>query len=200
MPRLLRAADYRIMPWKNGGGTTSEILIEPPGADVAHFDWRISMARIDQDGNFSSFSGVDRTLTVLSGAMSLHLPAGDCQKLDVISPPYAFQGEDAITSKVDHGPIYDLNVFTRRTIFSHEVWRRTERAPLPPRRESSIRLIVPTTNGSMPFVAGDCVMFALGEPLTCLTELADQPCVIVDIWRVSTASSYRDRSVNRLTK
>ncbi|TIV75088.1 MAG: HutD family protein, partial [Mesorhizobium sp.] len=23
--RILRAADYRVMPWKNGGGTTTEI-------------------------------------------------------------------------------------------------------------------------------------------------------------------------------
>ncbi|TIV74879.1 MAG: HutD family protein, partial [Mesorhizobium sp.] len=30
--RILRAADYRVMPWKNGGGTTTEIAVSPDGA------------------------------------------------------------------------------------------------------------------------------------------------------------------------
>jgi environmental stress-induced protein Ves len=184
MPRLLRAADYRVMPWKNGGGMTSEILIEPPGADMTHFDWRISMARIDQDGDFSCFPGVDRTLTVLSGAVSLHVGTRDCQPLDANSPPYAFSGEDEITAEVKLGPVHDLNVFTRRTAFAHQVWRNTLTAPLPPRRESAIRLIVSTSDGTTPFAAGDCLMFAQGEPLAPPDERADQPSVIVDIWRV----------------
>lgn len=184
MPRLLSAADYRIMPWKNGGGTTSEILIAPPGADIASFDWRISMARIDQDGDFSRFPGVDRTLTVLGGAVSLHLTTGECQQLNAISPPYGFPGECEVAAEVERGPVHDLNVFTRRTAFSHKVWRHAVSAPLPPRRESAVRLIVPTTNENTPFAAGDCLMFARGEPLISLGELADQPCVIVDIWLV----------------
>jgi environmental stress-induced protein Ves len=184
MPRLLRAADYRFMPWKNGGGTTSEILIEPPGADMASFDWRISMARIDEDGEFSCFPIVDRTLTMLSGAMSLRVDTGDCQRLDAISPPFAFAGEDKITAEVKQSPIHDLNVFTRRTVFSHKVWRLTLGAPLPPRREGSIRLIMPTMNGSIPFEAPNCLMFAQDEPLASLGELTDHASVIADIWRV----------------
>jgi uncharacterized protein len=189
MPRLLRAADYRAMPWKNGGGTTSEILIEPPGADIANFDWRISMARIDQVGDFSRFPGVDRTLTVLSGAMSLCVAEGERQPLDANSPPFAFPGEDMITAGVKRGPVHDLNVFTRRSTFSHKVWRHAATAPLPPRNTSAIRLIASTTNASMRFAAGDCLMFAPDEPLTSLDELTDQPRVIVDIWPVSPAIS-----------
>ncbi|RWP07744.1 HutD family protein, partial [Mesorhizobium sp.] len=27
--RILRAAEYRSMPWKNGGGVTTEIAVSP---------------------------------------------------------------------------------------------------------------------------------------------------------------------------
>ncbi|WP_431460998.1 HutD family protein, partial [Klebsiella pneumoniae] len=32
--RILRAADYRSMPWKNGGGVTTEIAVSPAGAGL----------------------------------------------------------------------------------------------------------------------------------------------------------------------
>ena len=59
--RVLRAADYPRMPWKNGGGETAEILVEPAGAPLDSFDWRLSMARVAADGPFSLFPGVERT-------------------------------------------------------------------------------------------------------------------------------------------
>ena len=42
--QVLRAADHRRMPWKNGRGETTEIAIWPPTAGLDGFDWRISMA------------------------------------------------------------------------------------------------------------------------------------------------------------
>ena len=65
--RVLSPADYRRMPWKNGGGHTTEIAAEPPGAGTASFVWRVSVADIAQDGPFSAFPGIDRTLVLLSG-------------------------------------------------------------------------------------------------------------------------------------
>jgi uncharacterized protein len=108
MLTLLRAADYPVMPWKNGGGTTSEILIEPPGADMANFDWRVSTARIDEASDFSRFPGVDWTLIVLSGAMSLRGAVGERQQLDANIPPFAFPGEDEILPKA--GSIVPLSL------------------------------------------------------------------------------------------
>ena len=66
--RVFRSADHAFSPWKNGGGTTAEIAIGPPGATLDAFDWRISMARVASDGPFSSFPGVDRTLSIIDGA------------------------------------------------------------------------------------------------------------------------------------
>ena len=60
--------DYRTMPWKNGAGSTTELVIEPPGATLAGgFHWRVSMATVAESGPFSSFPGYDRTLLLLEG-------------------------------------------------------------------------------------------------------------------------------------
>ena len=48
--RILRAADHKRMPWKNGGGETTEIAVFPEHAGLSDFDWRVSMARVDGDG------------------------------------------------------------------------------------------------------------------------------------------------------
>jgi len=60
--KILRSADHKRMPWKNGGGETVEIAISPQGAGLADFDWRVSMATVASDGPFSVFPGIDRTL------------------------------------------------------------------------------------------------------------------------------------------
>ena len=52
--RVLRAADRRAVPWKNGGGVTREIAVSPEGAGTDDFDWRISLADVGADGPFSA--------------------------------------------------------------------------------------------------------------------------------------------------
>ena len=43
------------MPWRNGGGTTSEIVVEPgPGG---RFHFRLSIADVEASGPFSGFPG-----------------------------------------------------------------------------------------------------------------------------------------------
>lgn len=74
--QVIRARDCRTTRWKNGGGSTTEIAIEPANASLEDFDWRISMAVVASDGPFSSFPGIDRTLTVIQGN-GLILTVGD---------------------------------------------------------------------------------------------------------------------------
>ena len=57
----------RAAPWKNGGGSTTEIAIAPLGAGFDDFDWRISLATITASGPFSSFPGIDRSLMLVDG-------------------------------------------------------------------------------------------------------------------------------------
>lgn len=57
------------MPWKNGQGTTFEILISPESATLLdlNFDYRLSMAEIKGENRFSQFNGFNRLLTVVKG-------------------------------------------------------------------------------------------------------------------------------------
>lgn len=122
--RIIRAADCLVMPWKNGGGTTTEIAVAPEGASLNDFDWRISMAHVGQDGPFSSFPGIDRTLSVLTGAgITLAFGDGERVKLDRTSAPYPFAADRAVDGLLVDGPIDDLNVMSRRGRWQHRVER-----------------------------------------------------------------------------
>jgi len=123
--QILRAAQHRTMPWKNGGGSTTEIAVAPDGAGLDDFDWRISMAVVAADGPFSAFPAVDRALAVLEGnGLVLHgLPDGPV-RLERATAPFAFPADAAVSATLVDGPITDLNVMTRRGRFRSRV-RRT---------------------------------------------------------------------------
>jgi uncharacterized protein len=120
--QIIRSASYKRMPWKNGGGETTEIAVSPAGADFAAMDWRLSMATVAADGPFSSFPGIDRTLSVLSGTLGLVVDGARVDLMEM-SPPYSFSGDAKAEGFVVRGPVMDLNVMTRRGAISHEVRR-----------------------------------------------------------------------------
>jgi len=122
--RIIRAADCKVMPWKNGGGTTTEIAVFPEGASLSDFDWRISMAHVGADGPFSSFPGIDRTLCVLTGnGIRLAFGDGEAVMLDRATGPYFFAADRAVDGQLIGGAIDDLNVMSRRGRWQHEVQR-----------------------------------------------------------------------------
>ncbi|TRL33816.1 HutD family protein [Rhizobium straminoryzae] len=126
--QILRAQDYRRMPWKNGGGETAEIAVFPPAAGLDSFDWRISMATVATDGPFSAFPGIDRTLTILSGrGIVLDTEGKASVSLTRSSPPHAFAADLPSFAVLLDGTVIDLNVMTRRVSASH----RVERMALP---------------------------------------------------------------------
>jgi len=113
---LLPKAAQRVERWKNGGGRTRTVAIDPPDADLATgFRWRVSVADVAADGPFSVLPGIDRSLWLLAGN-GVRLQCGESatvalrerlQRLD-------FVGEAAITATLLDGPVQDLNVMTRR--------------------------------------------------------------------------------------
>ncbi len=114
VPRVLGPADYRSMPWKNGGGRTTEIAVAPPGADLATFTWRASIADVLRDGPFSAFPGVERTLVLLAGrGMRLAGPQG-AWELHAPLAVQTFAGEDALDCRLIAGPTRDFNFMVRR--------------------------------------------------------------------------------------
>ncbi|MDB5917522.1 MAG: HutD/Ves family protein [Massilia sp.] len=124
MTMLIAFASLAPVPWKNGGGTTTEIIAEPPGAQFHDFDWRISLATILQDGPFSVFPGVDRTLALVEGP-GLVLDIDDSRfALDEMDAVIEFAGESAVRASLDGGPTIDFNVMTRRAVCHHKFGRR----------------------------------------------------------------------------
>lgn len=119
--RVLRAADHQRMPWKNGGGETVEIAVFPEGAGLADFDWRISMARVDGDGPFSEFPGIDRTLAILEGAGIMLDVDGDISRLTIDCAPHAFPADRPTSARLIGGTVIDFNVMSRRGKVAHEV-------------------------------------------------------------------------------
>jgi len=118
----LRAPDYRNVPWKNGGGSTTEIAVSPAGATVAgSFDWRISMARVLGSGPFSPFPGVERVIVQLSGE-PMCLEHGDYASHELSRlTPYRFPGEWPTVGRLAGGEARDFNVMTRRGAASASV-------------------------------------------------------------------------------
>ncbi|MGA0562291.1 HutD family protein [Ancylobacter sp. VNQ12] len=118
--RILRAADHKVMPWKNGAGSTTEVAIAPAGTGLDGFDWRVSMAGVVEDGPFSPFPGIDRTLAVLEGeGIRLEVEGRTPQVVLPGGEPASFPGDAPTRATLLGGPIVDLNVMTRRGRYTH---------------------------------------------------------------------------------
>jgi environmental stress-induced protein Ves len=120
---VLRASDRAETPWKNGGGVTHEVASEPSGADLASFDWRLSIAHVATSGPFSAFPGVDRILTVLTGRLALSAPGQIGHLATPRTAPWSFPGDDAVWAMPIRGGVDDLNLMCRRGRFEGQVDR-----------------------------------------------------------------------------
>lgn len=118
--------DYHAMPWKNGGGSTTELAVYPFGSDLDHFVWRLSRAEVGSNGPFSNFPQIDRTLAILSGdGLILHSVGENSHSilLRQDSLPHQFKGETAINAELLYGSVTDLNMMTRRDVCTHHMQR-----------------------------------------------------------------------------
>ena len=122
--RVLRASGHKRMPWKNGGGETTEIAVFPEGTGLDDFDWRVSMARVEGSGPFSNFPGIDRTLSILEGSGIVLEVEGQARKQLLIgSAPYSFPADIATSAALVGGTVVDFNVMSRRGKVEHTVER-----------------------------------------------------------------------------
>jgi environmental stress-induced protein Ves len=122
--RKLNHADYLEMPWKNGGGVTTQLAIDPADAGLDDFNWRISMARVSRSGPFSQFPGFDRSLAIVEGAgLKLSMLGRFLLEIDGASTAYAFPGDWNIDSALVNGAVTDFNVLTRRDVWTHRLER-----------------------------------------------------------------------------
>jgi len=191
--RIIRPSEYRRMPWKNGGGETVEIAVEPAGASLDAFDWRVSMAHVAASGPFSRFAGVDRTLAVLEGS-GIRLSVGGRERVPLRrdTPPFGFSGDDPAEAELIDGAIEDLNVMTRRGSHRHRLSRLAATAPLSLRRKGDWLLVV--TRGAAARASAAGGEHTLAEGATILLDQSDAPRLeiapaaqaqlyVIEIWR-----------------
>lgn len=104
----LTPRDYTRQPWKNGGGTTTE-LCRDEGAD--RWLWRLSVADVERSGPFSDFGGYRRFIVLLEGrGMALSFDGGAPVVIDRPYRPFAFDGGARTECALLDGPIRDLNL------------------------------------------------------------------------------------------
>lgn len=109
---IVRFADLPVLPWRNGGGVTREVVASG-GSGPESFDWRISIADVSEPGRFSAFPGFDRVITLVEGErMDLVVDGA----VHVLGPfePFSFDGASQTSCRLPAGPIRDLNVMTHR--------------------------------------------------------------------------------------
>ncbi len=117
---VIRSGQYRVMPWKNGMGTTKELYIAPEGSTLEKEDflWRLSSADVSAGGPFSSFSGYHRALFLLSGdGMDLTVDGEEVS----LALPFSFtefDGEIPVTCSLHGGPVTDFNIVVRKDALS----------------------------------------------------------------------------------
>ena len=109
----LTTADYQRMPWKNGQGSTTQLISAANNA--GSFDWRLSIAEVGQSGPFSDFSGYDRIITLIEGAgMVLTFNGSMERRIDQAFAPLPFDGSWQTECTLLDGPLRDFNLMVAK--------------------------------------------------------------------------------------
>ncbi|PNI09234.1 hypothetical protein CXX84_07895 [Arthrobacter sp. AFG7.2] len=111
---IIRFADLKPQPWRNGGGITRQIAGHTGTAPAPDggWDWQVSIAEVTKAGDFSPFPGMERVLTVVDGELLLLTVDGAEQPLEKYRP-FRFPGGAATTCSLPTGDVRNLNVITR---------------------------------------------------------------------------------------
>ena len=112
--------------WRNGGGSTCEIISSPAGSGLDDFDWRLSIAEVGTAGPFSIFPDVDRHLRVLSGELALDFEDGRTHRLRSADPEFVFSGDCPVYGRPLTTDVRDLNLMVRRGRFEGRIKRYSQ--------------------------------------------------------------------------
>ncbi|UXI67158.1 HutD/Ves family protein [Tahibacter amnicola] len=174
--RHLHPASYRRMAWKNGGGITTELVRSP--ADAENYDWRVSIADIAQDGDFSIFPGIDRQLMLLEGGgIELVIGTDEPTRLEQRFRKVAFPGEAPVNCYLLDGPTRDFNVMCRRGAVDAELLARTIVGPMLLFPAADTTWLLYVVNGHVQ-VKAPAVAAEAGDTLIVTFNDATQPVVL----------------------
>ena len=126
--RVIAANEYRRERWKNGTGWTREIVRVP---DCQEWDWRLSIAEIEQDGPFSCFPGIDRELVLIRGnGLHLRFDGGEVREVLPHHGRIRFAGERLVQGEPVDGTTHDFNLMWRRDTIAAELLHRPLVGPM----------------------------------------------------------------------
>jgi hypothetical protein len=126
--RVIPANEYRRERWRNGAGWTRQIAAEPA---LGEWQWRLSIAEIEQDAPFSTFPGVERELVLLSGnGLRLRFDDGEAHELRPPHDRLRFAGERGVHGELLDGPTQDFNLMWRRDAADATLWHRPLVGPM----------------------------------------------------------------------
>lgn len=160
----LTAVNYVRQPWKNGGGTTTELARDQTGDRLL---WRLSIADVDRSGPFSDFTGYRRIIMLLEGrGMALSFDAMQPVVLDRHYRPFAFDGAWRTDCRLLDGPVRDMNLIfdDARIAASVDIW--TPAGVVPVERAGIDWTLLLAIDGSFRIdVGGSTTMLGRGEML-----------------------------------
>jgi len=111
--RLLKHETYRLMPWRNGRGATREIAREPRTGE--EFAWRLSLADIERDGEFSAYPGYSRAIVLVAGScLGLRFQGHGHSFLNRTRRGARFEGDWKTDCVIPDGRCTDLSLIVRK--------------------------------------------------------------------------------------
>jgi environmental stress-induced protein Ves len=131
MIKILRSSTYREMLWKNGLGKTIEIYRYPIDIETP-FLWRISAAKVTENGPFSKFEGYNRSISVLEGdGLKLYSSTNKLTSNENVLPViikdsiiYDFSGDNNTYCELINNEVKDFNIISKHNIITHNVIRK----------------------------------------------------------------------------
>lgn len=173
---VIPANEYRRERWRNQLGWTREILRLDAAArpvDGDDWDWRLSIAEIEQDAAFSAFPGIERELVLLSGnGLRLRFDDGELHELHPPHDKLRFAGERGVHGELVDGTTHDFNLMWRRERVQAQLWHRPLVGPMVIFAEPGQTWAVHLTAGQArfaddtglpPLAAGDTAVLAAGD-------------------------------------
>ena len=162
--RVLRYKTYLSMPWRNGRGSTLEIARDPASGE--DFAWRLSLADIKEDGDFSAYPGYRRALVLIAGkSLCLRFKGHGHCFLHTVGRGIRFDGDWKTHCAVPGGHCTDLSLIVRRGSAGHPA--SVVRAPLLLRLKSTRRV---TLSKDL-----HAAIFALDRPVSITEAVSTRP-------------------------
>ncbi len=144
-PEIVRPGDIVPEAWANGLGIT-RVLVNRPA-------WRLSLADIDDEVEFSVFEGVDRMLMPLS-AGGVVLEVEGIRRFVHRGGAASFRGEDRVIARVSE-PVRVMNLMVPRAAVTAEV-----RIAVDPAADAVVVLVGDAILDGEPLAPGTAVLGA----------------------------------------